>query len=100
MAELKKWHELPIGGLIVEPGTARKYRTGDWRVKRPVYDRSKCIDCMFCWFYCPDQAIVQENGVMKGIDYFYCKGCGVCASVCPRSAIEMRPETEFIGKGD
>ncbi|MGB9820346.1 MAG: pyruvate synthase subunit PorD [Pseudothermotoga sp.] len=98
MAELKKWNEIPIGGVITEPGTARKYQTGTWRVKRPVYDRSKCIDCMMCWFYCPDQAIMQENSVMKGINYFYCKGCGICANVCPKSAIEMRPETEFIHK--
>jgi len=55
---------------------------------------------MICWFYCPDLAIIQENGIMKGINYFYCKGCGVCANVCPRSAIEMHPETEFVGKED
>ncbi|MCD6267417.1 MAG: 4Fe-4S binding protein, partial [Thermotogaceae bacterium] len=26
----------------------------------------------------------------------YCKGCGLCANVCPAKAIEMKPETEFL----
>ncbi|HPA59794.1 MAG TPA: 4Fe-4S binding protein [Synergistales bacterium] len=30
------------------------------------------------------------------MDYFFCKGCGTCAAVCPKKAIEMRPESEFI----
>ncbi|MCD6442549.1 MAG: 4Fe-4S binding protein, partial [Thermotogae bacterium] len=25
----------------------------------------------------------------------YCKGCGLCAKICPKNAIEMKPETEF-----
>ncbi|RKX35220.1 MAG: pyruvate synthase [Thermotogae bacterium] len=99
MAEQKGWKDIPIGGTIVEAGSAREYKTGDWRVLRPVYDRSKCIDCMMCWFYCPDLAIIQEDAVMKGIDYYYCKGCGICASVCLKSAIEMKPETDFAEEG-
>ncbi|MCD6545312.1 MAG: 4Fe-4S binding protein [Thermotogae bacterium] len=95
MAELKGWKDIPIGGLITEPGSSKKFNTGGWRVMRPIYDRSKCIDCMMCWIVCPDMAIIQEDGIMKAIDYDYCKGCGICASVCPRNAIEMKPETEF-----
>jgi pyruvate ferredoxin oxidoreductase delta subunit len=26
------------------------------------------------------------------IDYDYCKGCGICAEVCARKAIELREE--------
>ncbi|MCD6550690.1 pyruvate synthase subunit PorD [Thermotoga sp.] len=95
---LKSWKEIPIGGVIDKPGTAREYKTGTWRVMRPVLHKEKCIDCMFCWLYCPDQAVIQEGGIMKGFDYDYCKGCGLCASVCPKQAIEMRPETEFLGE--
>lgn len=95
MAELKGWKDIPIGGVITEPGSARKFKTGSWRVMRPVYDRSKCIDCMMCWIACPDMAIIQEDSIMKGINYDYCKGCGICANVCPKNAIEMKPETEF-----
>ncbi|MGB9785258.1 MAG: 4Fe-4S binding protein, partial [Fervidicoccaceae archaeon] len=27
------------------------------------------------------------------IELDYCKGCGICAKVCPQKAIEMVPET-------
>jgi len=95
MAELKGWKDIPIGGLITEPGSAKKFKTGSWRVMRPIYDRAKCIDCMLCWIVCPDMAIIQEDSVMKGINYDYCKGCGICANICPKNAIDMKPETEF-----
>ncbi len=29
---------------------------------------------------------------MVGFDYEHCKGCGVCAAICPKDAIEMVPE--------
>ncbi|MDD3391652.1 MAG: 4Fe-4S binding protein [Synergistaceae bacterium] len=32
---------------------------------------------------------------MSGIDLFFCKGCGICAHVCPKDAIEMKPEADF-----
>lgn len=95
MAELKGWKDIPIGGLIIEPASSKNFKTGSWRVMRPVYDRSKCIDCMMCWLICPDMAIIQEDAVMKGINYDYCKGCGNCANICPRNALEMKPETDF-----
>jgi len=95
VAKLKGWRELPIGGLIVDAGNAMEYKTGSWRVMRPVYTREKCIDCMLCWLICPDMSIIQKDGKMIGINYDYCKGCGLCAKICPKNAIEMKPETEF-----
>ena len=67
MAKLKGWRELPIGGLIVDAGNAMEYKTGSWRVMRPVYTREKCIDCMLCWLICPDMSIIQKDGKMIGI---------------------------------
>jgi len=85
------WKELPAGCLIDEAATSLRFKTGDWRSMRPVWDSEKCIHCLFCWISCPDSAIKVENEKVTGIDYNYCKGCGICASICPpkASAIEM-----------
>jgi pyruvate ferredoxin oxidoreductase delta subunit len=94
MSRLKSWKELPPGGLILEAGNARTYKTGDWRTERPQVDKAKCINCFFCWAYCPDASVIvdADRGTMEGFDYDHCKGCGICASVCPKQAITMIPE--------
>ena len=42
---------------------------------------------------CPDLCITRNEltGQVE-IDYDYCKGCGICAAVCPKKAIEMVQE--------
>jgi len=39
---------------------------------------------------CPDLCITRdtESGRIE-IDYDFCKGCGICAFVCPKGAIIM-----------
>ena len=49
---------------------------------------------MLCAVYCPDDCIKQKDGVLLGVDTDYCKGCGVCAKVCPFGAIEMNAGKE------
>jgi len=80
--KLKNWHELPTG-LCLEAGTSLNFETGDWRSDKPVWDEAKCTNCMICWIYCPDSAIIIKDGKVTGIDYRYCKGCGICAEECP-----------------
>ncbi len=78
----KGWKEIPIG-LVLEAGSSLNFETGDWRSDKPVWDEKKCTHCLLCWVYCPDSAIIVENGKVKGIDMRYCKGCGICAEECP-----------------
>lgn len=72
-------------------------RTGEWRSVRPKFDETKCLAvkagrpaCFQCWAYCPEGVIKKEIGTEVNLDY--CKGCGICAEVCPAGAITMVPE--------
>ncbi|MBN2058583.1 MAG: 4Fe-4S dicluster domain-containing protein [Candidatus Saganbacteria bacterium] len=90
------WKELDFGDSV-NAGTAAEFHTGDWRSDRPVFHKENCINCLFCWVNCPDSAIIlDENNKVAGIDYRYCKGCGICDTECPtkkeKRALTMEPE--------
>jgi 2-oxoacid:acceptor oxidoreductase delta subunit (pyruvate/2-ketoisovalerate family) len=92
MAELSTWTELPAGGTV-KPEEARRPVTGGWRTgERPAVELSQCVNCLLCWIYCPDSAVVLDGEVFTGFDLDYCKGCAICAQVCPVGAIAMVPE--------
>lgn len=89
------WKQLTKAGNIYEPGNANTYETGDWRTIRPVWNKERCIHCLICWRYCPDASIISTDGKFDSFDYKHCKGCGVCANVCPTHAIDMFSEDEI-----
>jgi len=93
------WRDIPLGGLIVEAGNSVEYKTGGWRAFRPVLDAGKCTNCLFCWVFCPDSTILVKDEKMTGFALDHCKGCGVCAKVCPVTCIEMVEESKFLGEG-
>lgn len=66
----------------------------DWRLIKPVFNKNFCIDCQFCWVYCPDISIISRDKKMVGIDMDHCKGCGICVEVCPTNpkSLLMFPE--------
>ena len=100
MAKEKGYKDLPTGGLILEAGNAVTYKTGGWRTFRPLVDKGTCTNCLQCWLFCPDMSIYVEGGAMAGYDYDHCKGCGICAAICPVKAIKMVLETEQFGDAD
>jgi len=89
--EKSGWKSLPMAATVTEPGSSLKYKTGDWRAFRPVVDKEKCVNCLLCWIYCPDSAIMRQEKWVE-INYDYCKGCGICAHECPKHAIKMEEE--------
>jgi len=90
----KGWKELPEGAIIPAAPTSPEFKTGDWRIQKPVWNEDKCVHCLLCWLYCPDSAIKVKDGKVVAFDYEYCKGCGICGQVCPPKirAIEMVKE--------
>ncbi len=86
--------DLEVGAIVIEPGNARQYKTGDWRSRRPVFDLEKCNKCGLCYVYCPEGCIrLNPEGDYES-DLYYCKGCGICATECPKKAITMIEEKE------
>ena len=88
---------LPEAGIVKSPlpnSEQPDMITGGWRILRPVIDKEKCTMCKTCWLFCPDGSIeITENEVR--INLKYCKGCGICANVCPVGAIDRVPELDF-----
>jgi coenzyme F420-reducing hydrogenase delta subunit/Pyruvate/2-oxoacid:ferredoxin oxidoreductase delta subunit len=53
-----------------------------------LVDRSKCAACLSCLRACPFGVPQLVNGAAR-IDPAACRGCGVCAGVCPGKAIQV-----------
>lgn len=94
MADLPSWRTIDHACIVSQPGNASEYLTGDWRSRRPVLDREKCVRCGRCWMFCPEPAIIVDEGGEYSFDYRYCKGCGICARECPYDAIDLVEECE------
>jgi pyruvate ferredoxin oxidoreductase gamma subunit len=90
----KTWRDVTGGPVLRNTKKVRENKTGAWRSRRPHFHPEKCINCLTCWISCPDAAVKLENGKVVGFDLDYCKGCGICAEVCPMKseAITMSKE--------
>lgn len=49
-----------------------------------------CITCQRCEKVCPKGAIKVINGECAVVDEINCDGCGICATCCPTTAIDIR----------
>lgn len=103
--KLKKWQDLPPGGVITDGGNASDYETGTWRTWRPIWKNENCIHCLTCWVFCPEGAFKLKDGKtaagkdrkeIQEIDYFFCKGCGLCVKECPVNKKGKKVAVEFI----
>lgn len=86
------WQELLPGSIVTEAGSAKQYRTGDWKSEHPVWDNQKCIKCGICYLFCPEGCIGQNKDGYFEANLYYCKGCGICARECWTGAITMVEE--------
>ena len=93
MKKLMGWKELPEGDALAA-GTSKEFETGDWRSIKRIFIPEKCINCLQCWMYCPDSAIIVKEGKFVEFDYKYCKGCGICEKICPTKPKSIKMEAE------
>lgn len=55
------------------------------------YSCGRCNACLNCYYFCPEGVIaVDVEQCTRTVDDQHCKGCGTCATACPRNAIEMK----------
>jgi pyruvate ferredoxin oxidoreductase delta subunit len=94
VSNINEWKcdDFPRGAVIKEAGNSEDYVTGGWRSERPWRDAETCTQCLLCWINCPDSSITIEDEKVVGFDLEHCKGCGICAQICPVKCISMSPE--------
>ncbi len=113
--------------LPIVPAATSRYRDmSHVGAQMPVYDPGKCIACGLCTASCPDSALYSTvtdrpledearpyfkvfKSLPKGVpwdrfalnlnaDPASCKGCGVCAQVCPTDALKMVAKADLADR--
>jgi pyruvate ferredoxin oxidoreductase delta subunit len=101
---LRDWDGFTPGALLTSFANSQSHTysennsymhsVADWRVEKPIFNAEHCIHCQFCWVYCPDTSIISVDKKFSHIDYVHCKGCGICAHVCPTNPKSLIMFTE------
>lgn len=95
LSDWKEMEERSKGGSITSPGNSIEYKTGTWRVRKPVFHEDICIQCGMCFGVCPEDAIpVNDKYLRTNFNYDRCKGCGICSKACPVKAIIMEKDNQ------
>jgi len=82
-----------FGPLTVNPLKSKSGNTGSWRtILRPNYLHKDYIACRMCLIICPEGCVHGKEKNTFLSDYNFCKGCGICADICPKKDIAMVPE--------
>ena len=72
----------------------------------PLFFPDRCIQCAQCDATCPDMVFQFQPGTYKGremminmgLDYYHCKGCMRCVTICPVNALVAAKESEYPQK--
>lgn len=101
------YENAPLGGVNLNFGNSV---VNDLSPSRqgyiPIFLQERCINCGLCDSTCPDMVFRFEPGEYKGremminmgLDYFHCKGCLRCVSVCPTQALVKDLEANYDRK--
>lgn len=82
-----------FGPLTVRPKNSKGDKTGAWRIQlRPKYLQKDCIACRMCVLVCPEGCVSGKEKNTFNADFAFCKGCGLCADICPKKDIAMVEE--------
>jgi len=79
---------LPVTPGSYEPGSMARGGKKQGLPAVPRVDAERCTQCLACWIFCPDSAVVVSDSAV-GVVLEHCKGCGICATECPEGAIRM-----------
>ncbi len=88
------WKELALGTAVIEPGSSKYNRTGDWRSSRPIWNFEQCVKCGICAIFCPEGCIEMKPTGLPEADMEFCKGCAICMTECWTGCIAMEEEKE------
>ena len=83
-----KLKSLKYESNLIEVNELFALPTGSWRYQRPAIKVAKCCQCGWCYLFCPTGSMVEKDNHFAP-DLDFCKGCGICASVCPNDAVLM-----------
>ena len=118
LPEVVTFEELNLAYLRPEPRPDARHRRAEERLRDfgesnlgldsetvvgeglRCFSCGSCNRCDNCLNFCPDISVLRHGEWRKAYPtypyyefyYDYCKGCGVCASECPRHAITMEEE--------
>lgn len=67
--------------------------------RKPVPDRANCMryrggECTLCRDACPAGALTLDDGPV--LDQGRCRGCGICAAVCPTEALHHEAARDLL----
>ncbi len=108
---------------VVPAGTSRYRDMSHVGTQLPIYNASKCLACGLCVASCPDSALcttITDRPIPPEVSLYFkvfkkppkgipwerfamnidvipgsCKGCGICAHVCPVDALRMVAKSDI-----